>query len=694
MLPVIIIGFSSLLMQVVCARVLLTIFSGNELVICITLASWLLSVCAGSFCGLRFKARNAFVFSFLAVALLSPLTVFSIQIYRLFAASSGGEVVSLVKTAAFSFCVLSPLCFVFGMQFPLASERLNKKASGVYWIEACGAFAAGILFVFVFSVRFDSSFTAAFVAVLNILTFAALSRRKIFLMFLIIPILFYFGEQRLSAYSLPNGMTVVERLESKYGEISVTKLAGQMNIYVSGGFAFAYPDMINEERSHITMTAHELPAKVLVIGGSPAIVRELLKYPVENIDFLELDPMLLDLSKRILSHEDRLLLSDKRVSFIAQDGRRFIKTVKGQYDVIVLNMQEPSTAAINRFYTTDFFIEAKTALNNGGVLALSLPLSHGYIGKRVQMANGAVYRSLEHVFRHIEVSSEEYGIMLASDSPVNVDPHFLEQYFNDRGIKTVHFRGVLFYDAFDKSKTEAVKNRLSRVDILNTDRRPIAYFYNLVLWTDIHGGKVVDFAKSAGGFLFMAALLALSVAAVRIFFREYRPLYFSLFTTGYVSMAFSVVVILGFQSAFGFVYERIGLLSAVFMAGLGAGALFGERRGFGISQLKYAEILSGIFFLAAAYMLRNELSFYLLAFLCGIIGGIQFAAAAASFGENYEYANAGKLYAVDISGAFAGALATALVTVPVCGIENTFFVLAFMKILSLAFLLSAGHEKA
>lgn len=692
-LPIIVMGFSSLLMQVVCVRSLLALFSGNELVICITLAVWLLSVGLGSFCGWRFKARNSFANSFLAAALTAQSALFMIGAFRMFFVFSSGEVVPLAATVALSFGALFPLCFVFGMQFPLAVENLKKKASEVYWLEACGAFAAGVLFVFAFSGRVGSPAIVVLTAFLNTLVFAALSRKRIFLLFLILPLLFYQAERKLLHYSLPQGVTQVERLESRYGEIAAGKLAGQTSVYVSGAFAFAYPDMQTEENIHIPLTAHEAPKRILVIGGSPAVVRELLKYPVERIDFIELDPALLDLSKRLLSHEDRSLLDDKRVSLITQDGRSFVKSAQAMYDLLVLNLPEPSTASINRFYTMDFFSEARSVLNSGGILALSLPASHGYIGKRMQWANGAVYGSLKRVFNHVEVSSEEYGVMLASDSLILSGPQILAGRFKGRGIGAVYFRGELFYDIFDRLKTDAVKERLGSVHVLNADSRPAAYLYNLMLWTDIHGGGVVSWAAGAGRFLSGAVLLIL-LAAAYVIFKKKKAAYFSLFTTGYVSMGFSAVLILGFQSAFGFVYESIGLLSSVFMAGLAAGALLAEKKSCGLKYLKAAEVFSALFFIAAAYMLRSEASFYAAGFLCGIIGGTQFSAAAAVLGESHEVVKAGRLYAADIVGSFAGVLVTALLTMPVWGFENTLLMLAGMKILSFIFLLAAGHEEA
>ncbi len=79
-LPVLIMGMSSILLQIISMRQLLAVFSGNELDIGITLSVWLTAVGTGSYIGHRLKFKNAFVLSFIAVAFLAQLTVLSMDL--------------------------------------------------------------------------------------------------------------------------------------------------------------------------------------------------------------------------------------------------------------------------------------------------------------------------------------------------------------------------------------------------------------------------------------------------------------------------------------------------------------------------------------------------------------------------------------------------------------------------------------
>ena len=187
-----------------------------------------------------------------------------------------------------------------------------------------------------------------------------------------------------------------------------------------------------------------------------------MKYPVSGIDFVELDPKIIEVSFGLLNHEDREAVKDRRVRIIIEDGRRFIKRLKKPtYDLIVLNLPQPSTASINRFYTSDFFREAKSVLKDNGILALTIPQSTGYIGRSMQTSSGSIYNSLKSVFRYVEVTAQEYGGLFASESAINTDPEILENRFAQRAINTKHFNQYIFRDTFSPLNVDYVRNRLS-----------------------------------------------------------------------------------------------------------------------------------------------------------------------------------------------------------------------------------------
>lgn len=493
LLPVITMGLSATLLQITALRQLLSVFSGNELVIGITLSAWLITVGTGSYTGWRLRHEKAFAVSFLAVAFLSQLTLIFINAIRPALFLGIGETVALRTTIISTILSLLPLCLVLGTQFPLAVSYMKGATAKVYGVEALAAFFGGVLFTFAISGRVNPFTLAAVISVINILTALYLLMKKVLIPLLLVPLIIHYGAFR-SEIAPWKELGLKKKIESKYGEIVVTETRGQSNLYLSGKVGFSYPDPQTEEvKAHLPISVHPSPQNLLLIGGSPAAIRESLKYGVAGIDFVELDPAMVSISLDLLNAEDREILKNGRIRIMTEDARRYVKSLKGpEYDLITLNLPEPSTASINRFYTSDFFREARAALKEGGILFLTMPTSSGYIGKRMRLANGSIYNSLKSVFRHVEVSSEEYGCIFASDKPLLTDPQTLEERFNGRMVETGYFKPYILKDAFSPLKVSLVRERLSTVEAANTDLKPLAYLYNLMLWSEVHGGGMLN----------------------------------------------------------------------------------------------------------------------------------------------------------------------------------------------------------
>jgi spermidine synthase len=686
-------GITSILIQISVLRLLLSTFSGNELDIGITLSFWLTWVGLGSYTGGKIKYRHAFAFSFIVVALLIQPTVFAIKAIRPILSLEPGEAVSFVSTIFSTALALFPLCFILGIQFPLAVSYLNGKetAGRVYGLEAFGAFVGGVFFTFVISGRVGAIDLCSFLALLSILMTAYISKKKIFALLIIIPLSLYFGFHKMLP-SLPwQGMKPSQIVESKYGEITIIKSGEQSSIYGNGQLFFTYPDRPSEEfRTHLPMALHPLPSKILVIGGSPGTLKEFLEYPVQKIDFIELDPKIVDVSLELLvSQEDKDAVEDPRVRIIIQDGRRFIKRLKGAiYDLVVLNLPSPSTAGINRFYTSDFFREVRGALNKGGILAITLPQSTGYIGRSMQTANGAVYNSLQSVFSHVQVTAQEYGGIFASDTLMDTEPKTLEDRFVQRKIHTSHFNQYIFRDAFSSLNVDYVRRRLGEIEFINTDLKPSAYLYNLMLWSEVYGGGILrHLLEIKKSYIISLSIVILICISLLTFRQKRRVVYFSMFNTGFSGMAIMLAIFLAYQASYGYVYEMIGLLTATFMVGLFTGAYLSRHTRKALRTLFYLELMTIVLAFTAPIFFRVEMLFYVLNFLLGVITGRQFSTANVCLDDPEV---AGKLYGIDLIGSFLGAFLPSIVLIPLFGIFHTLLLIVVMKAVSAIMILSVS----
>lgn len=679
-----------MLLQITVLRLLLSTFSGNELDIGITLSFWLIYVGLGSYIGRKVRHKHAFVISFILIAVISLPTVLGIKAIRSALALEPGETISLAFTILATAVSLLPISFITGLQFPLAVSQSGDGGAGrVYGIEALGAFIGGMFFTFFVSSRIGALELCLLLALINILTTVYVSGKKALAVIFVIPLILYFGFHRI-ATTLPwHGLEVTQTAESRYGEIAVIKVGDQSSIYAGGHLIFTYPDPQSEEmRTHLPMALHPSPRKILVIGGSPGTLKEFLKYPVEEIDFIELDPKIVEISQNLIhKKEDKDAVKNRRVRIIVEDGRRFIKKMKGAaYDLIVLNMPQPSTAGINRFYTVEFFEEAKKILKGDGVLALPMSQSTGYIGRSMQTANGSIYNSLKSVFGYAEVTAQEYGGLFASDTVLVIDPKILEDRFINRGIITTHFNQYIFRDAFSPMNVDYVKKRLAEIKFINTDLRPSAYLYNLMLWAEVHGGRLLQHLPDIREWhvIFISSVILVFVSLL-IFEKKKPIIYCSVFTTGFSGMSFMLAGILAYQAMHGYVYEMIGILSAAFMIGLWIGTILTRRIKHALKTLLHLESMTIVLSIVAPLFFRAESLFYILILLSGILTGSLFSTANLSLGDREA---PGKLYGLDLAGSFLGSFLPAIVVIPLFGVAHALLSIAFVKAFSAVMILS------
>lgn len=154
---------------------------------------------------------------------------------------------------------------------------------------------------------------------------------------------------------------------------------------------------------HYALLQHPAPKSVLLIGGGlNGSAAEALKHPsVEGIDVVELDPKIFEVGQNYFAGEFARLQHEPRVHLYAIDGRLFLKSAPETFDVIILNLPEPQTAQLNRFFTAEFFHEAAAKLNSGGILSFQLRASENYITPTRGSFLRCINRTLHEVFPEV-----------------------------------------------------------------------------------------------------------------------------------------------------------------------------------------------------------------------------------------------------------------------------------------------------
>jgi spermidine synthase len=170
-------------------------------------------------------------------------------------------------------------------------------------------------------------------------------------------------------------------------------------------------------------------------------------------------------------------------------------------------------------------------------------------------------------------------------------------------------------------------------------------------------------------------------------------------------MLFELAIILTFQTVYGYLYQQIGLLVAIFMAGVSSGGFCMTRR---LENLKsepllflkteggiilFSLLLPLLFTIPSRHLDRPGISVLLFAvflttsLVSGFLIGLQFPLAARisldpSSGEARVAQTAGWLYGVDLLGGFLGGVVGGVLLLPILGLERSCFTVALIKLSS------------
>lgn len=180
---------------------------------------------------------------------------------------------------------------------------------------------------------------------------------------------------------------VLHTERSDFQEVSIIETTGFGRALVLDGIlqttekdAHIYNEMI----THIPLATHPDPGEVCIIGGGDCgAAREAARYPVERIDMVELDPKVVEVSRKYLpkvAGGD----PDPRIQFFYEDGAAFVKDKKGVYDVMAIDSSDPIGPAAVLFEEA-FYRDVHAALKEDGLMVCQSesPIFHGEVFVRV-----------------------------------------------------------------------------------------------------------------------------------------------------------------------------------------------------------------------------------------------------------------------------------------------------------------------
>jgi spermidine synthase len=734
-------GLSAVIGQIVLMRELMVVFSGNEISMGIMLATWLFWTAVGSILCSSIALRESRTWRMVAVlecmlGVSLPLTVWALRASISLFQSVPGELVGPIPVLLASLICLSVFCAVAGALFVVAVRMychecvvsVRTAVSAAYLLEAAGSGLGGIIASFVLLSFLEPFQIACVVLVLNLSMASVLllrMRRKqlgvatvvavvlaIFFLVRVAPWLEYAAQTRQW-----RGLHLLASRDSIYGNLSVVETGNIRSLYENGLILVNSPDEnAAEEAVHYALLEHQDPRHILMIGGGASgAVEQALRHPsVERIDLIELDPALIGISREFVPSESTSLFSDPRVHLHYADGRAYLKAARDTFDVIIVNVPDPQTAQLNRFYTAEFFRSARDHLAPGGLLALALHSSEEAISPGLAEFLRCINSTLREVFPYIvALPGETIHFFAATRSDVLTDnPHVLVARLLERNLQTRYVREYYIPYRMMPDRMEQVRDQLQPLPTtqVNHDFYPIAYYFNVVLWSAQFKPAYAGLLRTAGHINFTitlgATLIVLMSAAVLLAFiptsekRARAAAGCCMAATGFTLMALEIFLLLAFQSIYGYVYHQLAILIALCMSGIAFGSWLGMRRIRGDNSSPCRAVATTQFLLAASapllmllVSLLAKLSrimttwlvaqcvFPALAALCGMLGGYQFPMATAIYlRAGSERRGLGMLYAIDLLGGCLGALVLSGYLIPVFGFWKTAWLCAAVNL--------------
>ena len=431
-----------------------------------------------------------------------------------------------------------------------------------------------------------------------------------------------------------------------------------------------------------------------------------MKHPVAKVDYVELDGLIITMAKDYLPGPYYAPVRDKRVSTIFADGRYFVKTTAAEYDVIILNIGDPYTAQLNRYYTVEFFREVKRVLKAGGVLSFGLGSSESYMNRALRDFLASIYVTLASVFDDVKVIPGETAYFLASGSrgALTYDYDALMARAKERSLDIQYVREYYLSSKLAREKILFMEDALRVPAKINHDFTPISYYFDILFWATrfkdslysavfkIVTERVVWVVTAC-----VAALMLLAGLATRGAGRGFeRATLLAVAGNGFSQISLQVVTLVAFQILYGYLFYKLGFVMTAYMAGIALGGWRATRAIPGLKDEKrlialsigaiglYAMALPVIFNALSGlkggvfFWMGSNVVFALLPLAAGFMGGFLFPLASKVRLAQGSGAGsvAGVNYGADLAGACLGAVLSGAFLIPILGIAKMCYLVA------------------
>lgn len=429
--------------------------------------------------------------------------------------------------------IMAGLTAIFiGMEIPLVArirqelykEYLEHNTGMVYGADYIGAGVGAFIWITIL-IKQDISDSIAIIAQTNVISgalFIFVFRKYIkyvktlVLLQIITALIILFGVQNINSWqdNLENslyGNKKVFSLNTDYQRIAVTEGINPYssekyyNFFINGRTQFSEQDegIYHSLLVHPAMKIAEKNNNIMIIGGGDGLaLREVLKFNPEKVTVLDLDDKIVNFFKEPYFVNDEQInkhlldlnkgsFNDERVEFYFGDAYINAHNMKFKgniYDVIIVDLPDPSHPDLNKMYSKPFYKLLNNLLaENGSIVIQSTSPYHA------KNAFLSIKKTMEHSnFKNVDQyhanvpSFGEWGFTIASKSSKSakelineIDEEIDHDWLTIGLMKSSFEFGKKYYDDYDSIK-------------VNEQGSGVIYNYHQYAWEKAGGYAVVN----------------------------------------------------------------------------------------------------------------------------------------------------------------------------------------------------------
>lgn len=693
MIIFILLGIIASIFQLVILREFSFSIAKNELAFVVAAGFWIISCALGSIIKPR-KNNSDLLLPVLACVCFSA-SICLIHLSKSLAGLKYYEAINLKLIPFLSLALIGPVAFIIGRTFGhLVQEYIqnNPAQKNIYAkffaFEAIGFFLGGVVFTFYLSSYVNPLIFS--LSPLILLPYAKNHSKKALSAVIIIAITLISAASFNSILKKEfNNADISLNLGSCYGPVIAVDKAGATTFFSEGSLLATSEDKSAvEEFIHMSLSAASpsVNKDILFIGAAiSGQVEEIAKYKLNSLDCLQINPLISKLGQNeSIRTGHGLSLQQHKINFITDDPRLYLRNTNKQYDAILMNMPAPFNLALNRYFTEEFFKLIIRRLKTNGIFSFTIPSKREILSPQFSRFDSSIINAIDKVFPNRLIIPSDSMTIIASDKQKLTEDYLLDN-FARTNPKTAFFTIYHFKDYLEPSMRDYAENMLDKKITANTDLNPSGFLNHLILeQTKFYPNLKIDFKKAQSTIILFLLLCGIIITTASRLSKKASCL-LNIGTIGFTSIGLSSIIFVLFQIYCGALFWKLGLLIALFMAGISAGTFF-------INTIKAyrAGLLSGIYtawiiiILSLFFNLKiiggfnhADFIFYLYSLLCGFITGSSYPILARNLVNN-KFKNENitmAVYSADLIGAFIGTLACGIFLIPLLGIPNTLLTL-------------------